>query len=94
MSIVEEGLRRRAVGSTLMNAESSRSHLIARISVTMPEGRHYLKAARMTFVDLAGSGTEKNNTRATSVAHMLAAERIQRSGVTGTGLKEAQSINK
>merc|ERR1711988_793881 len=67
------------MGQTNMNAKSSRSHLIARLTIRKQVsmgGVVECSAAKMTFVDLAGS------------------ERVNRSGVTGDALREAQSINK
>lgn len=76
LKILGEGFRNRSTSATLMNKASSRSHLVARLTVRIPESPFCEKVARMTFVDLAGS------------------ERVERSGVAGAALKEAQSINK
>ena len=77
LGVISQGMRNRAVASTKMNASSSRSHVVTRLTVQLPGGRGAPKrAVRMTLVDLAGS------------------ERVEKSGVTGDQLKEAQSINK
>ena len=78
--VIENGNKRRAVASTLMNAESSRSHavVIIRIDQEHPgklgQGKKRL-ASKINLVDLAGS------------------ERASKTGATGETLKEAIAIN-
>ncbi|XP_071654575.1 kinesin-like protein KIF17 isoform X2 [Patagioenas fasciata] len=77
--LMETGWRNRAVGSTLMNKDSSRSHSIFTVNVeicTVDEcGQDHLKAAKLNLVDLAGS------------------ERQSKTGATGERLREATKIN-
>ncbi|KAM8796368.1 kinesin-like protein KIF17 [Eudromia elegans] len=77
--IMETGWRNRAVGYTLMNKDSSRSHSIFTIDMeicTVDErGQDHLRAAKLNLVDLAGS------------------ERQSKTGATGERLKEATKIN-
>ncbi len=60
--LMEQGWRNRAIGATLMNADSSRSHSIFTISVEMmPISQslvHYcptIRRGKLNLVDLAGS---------------------------------------
>ena len=57
--VMELGSKNRAVGATLMNVDSSRSHSIFSIDIEMMEtaedGREKLRAGRLNLVDLAGS---------------------------------------
>ncbi|XP_048340429.1 kinesin-like protein KIF17 [Sphaerodactylus townsendi] len=77
--IMETGLKNRAVGYTLMNKDSSRSHSIFTITMeiyTVDErGKDHLRAAKLNLVDLAGS------------------ERQSKTGAVGERLKEATKIN-
>jgi len=76
--LMEKGWSQRAVGETLMNADSSRSHSIFSISLEMCDqegGEDKFKAAKLNLVDLAGS------------------ERQAKTGATGDRLKEATKIN-
>nr|CDS34087.1 kinesin family 7 [Hymenolepis microstoma] len=78
--IMEQGLKNRHVGSTLMNTDSSRSHSIFTVYLEMVStdestGIEHLKAGKLNLVDLAGS------------------ERQSKSGATGDRFKEATKIN-
>uniref|UniRef100_A0A674KAE3 Kinesin-like protein n=1 Tax=Terrapene triunguis TaxID=2587831 RepID=A0A674KAE3_9SAUR len=77
--IMETGWRNRAVGYTLMNKDSSRSHSIFTINMEIyavdERGQDHLRAAKLNLVDLAGS------------------ERQSKTGATGERLKEATKIN-
>lgn len=78
--IMDQGWRNRATGSTLMNADSSRSHSIFTIYLEMicndaDTGREMLRAGKLNLVDLAGS------------------ERQSKTGAVGDRLKEATKIN-
>ncbi|XP_010082286.1 PREDICTED: kinesin-like protein KIF17, partial [Pterocles gutturalis] len=77
--IMETGWKNRAVGYTLMNKDSSRSHSIftvnMEISTVDERGQDHLRAAKLNLVDLAGS------------------ERQSKTGATGERLKEATKIN-
>uniref|UniRef100_A0A8C5TXX9 Kinesin-like protein n=1 Tax=Malurus cyaneus samueli TaxID=2593467 RepID=A0A8C5TXX9_9PASS len=77
--LMDMGCRNRAVGFTLMNKDSSRSHSIFTVRMeicTVDErGQEHLRAAKLNLVDLAGS------------------ERQSRTGATGERLKEATKIN-
>lgn len=55
---MQRGLRNRAVGATLMNADSSRSHSIFTVYVEMMELRadgEHIRTGKLHLVDLAGS---------------------------------------
>lgn len=73
------GNKNRSVGSTLMNADSSRSHSIFTIKLEMEDigldGKEHIRAGKLNLVDLAGS------------------ERQAKTGATGDRLKEATKIN-
>ncbi|KAB0359371.1 hypothetical protein FD754_003527 [Muntiacus muntjak] len=77
--IMEAGWKNRAVGYTLMNKDSSRSHSIFTISIEIyamdERGKDHLRAGKLNLVDLAGS------------------ERQSKTGATGERLKEATKIN-
>ncbi|XP_031727605.1 kinesin-like protein KIF17 isoform X2 [Anarrhichthys ocellatus] len=77
--IIEQGGRSRAVGYTLMNKDSSRSHSIFTIRLeicnTDADGQDRLRAGKLNLVDLAGS------------------ERQSKTGATGERLREATKIN-
>lgn len=57
--IMSQGQERKRVASTLMNAQSSRSHTVFTIVVHMkensPEGEELVKIGKLNLVDLAGS---------------------------------------
>ncbi|KAL4705216.1 hypothetical protein ACJJTC_000214, partial [Scirpophaga incertulas] len=57
--IMAQGQERKRVASTLMNAQSSRSHTVFTIVVHMkensPEGEELVKIGKLNLVDLAGS---------------------------------------
>jgi len=78
-NLMTKGNKNRAVGATLMNAESSRSHSIFTITVeccdTGIDGKDHFYAGKLHLVDLAGS------------------ERQSKTGATGERLKEATKIN-
>ena len=81
-AVIEQGNKRRAVASTLMNSESSRSHavVIIRLEQEHPADPLHGKGKRkilskVNLVDLAGS------------------ERASKTGATGETLKEAIAIN-
>jgi hypothetical protein len=76
---MEEGNENRTIGSTLMNANSSRAHTIITIEftqITMTNGKKTEKRSNINLVDLAGS------------------ERASSTGATGDRLKEGCNINK
>lgn len=82
--IMEQGWKSRAVGSTLMNADSSRSHSIftvycERMDTSVPSSDPNkpcnIRKGKLNLVDLAGS------------------ERQAKTGATGDRLKEATKIN-
>lgn len=78
MKVIKDGLDKRHVSSSLMNRESSRSHLI--ISVVIETTNLQTQAVtkgKLSFVDLAGSERVKKS-----------------GNVEGDGLKEAMAINK
>ena len=82
---VDEGMGRRAVGKTNMNAESSRSHSVFTVVVErdgagtdawVEGGKKTFTAGKLSLVDLAGS------------------ERGAKTGATGQAAKEGSAINK
>ncbi|XP_038053503.1 kinesin-like protein KIF17 isoform X2 [Patiria miniata] len=77
--IMDLGWKNRSTGSTLMNADSSRSHSIFTIHIERCDlddsGEDHLRAGKLNLVDLAGS------------------ERQAKTGATGDRLKEATKIN-
>lgn len=76
--LLEQGNRRRSVGSTAMNDESSRSHAIFTIIIeknSVSDEKDFV-CARFSFVDLAGS------------------ERLGRTEAVGKSMKEGININK
>lgn len=79
-ALINLGLENRAIAPTLMNATSSRSHIVLTINIEQKiigEGSNYSKTLRskLLMVDLAGS------------------ERVRRTISKGTRLSEAKSIN-
>ncbi|GAB1597339.1 kinesin-like protein KIF3A [Argonauta hians] len=77
--IMTLGNKNRAVGSTNMNAHSSRSHAIFTVTVECSvkgvDGKQHVRMGKLHLVDLAGS------------------ERQAKTGATGMRLKEASKIN-
>ncbi|XP_074495847.1 kinesin-like protein KIF17 [Sebastes fasciatus] len=77
--IIERGWGNRAVGYTLMNKDSSRSHSIFTIHLEIcnidADGQDHLRAGKLNLVDLAGS------------------ERQSKTGATGERFREATKIN-
>ena len=56
MQVVEDGLTRRHTSSTLMNRESSRSHLVISVMVEATNLQtQSVTRGKLSFVDLAGS---------------------------------------
>ena len=57
--VMEKGWKNRSVGSTMMNAESSRSHSIFTIHLERCDeddsGEAHIRVAKLNLVDLAGS---------------------------------------
>uniref|UniRef100_T1JLH8 Kinesin-like protein n=1 Tax=Strigamia maritima TaxID=126957 RepID=T1JLH8_STRMM len=78
--IMMQGWKNRSTGSTLMNADSSRSHSIFTVSVEMmdthsTDDKQHIRKGKLNLVDLAGS------------------ERQAKTGASGDRLKEATKIN-
>ena len=77
--VLKIGMKNRSMGSTNMNATSSRSHSLFSITIERSEigadGKQHIRAGKLNMVDLAGS------------------ERIAKTGATGVQLKEATKIN-
>lgn len=78
-AVLQNGMKNRSVGSTLMNSQSSRSHSIFSIVVeccsTDEHNNEHICVGKLNLVDLAGS------------------ERQSKTGATGNRLKEATKIN-
>jgi hypothetical protein len=78
-AVVDEGTENRSVGSTLMNATSSRAHTVLTIEfkqVSEAAGATGMKVSLINLVDLAGS------------------EKAGQTGASGDRLKEGCAINK
>lgn len=77
--LLEKGSDKRRTASTLMNANSSRSHTVfsavVHIRETTDDGEELMKTGKINFVDLAGS------------------ENISRSGAVDKRAREAGNIN-
>ncbi|GAB6031638.1 Kinesin-like protein kif3a [Chamberlinius hualienensis] len=78
--IMAKGWKNRAVGATLMNADSSRSHSIFTVSMEMMSTNddtdsEHIRRGKLNLVDLAGS------------------ERQTKTGASGERLREANKIN-
>lgn len=54
-ALMEKGWSNRAVGATLMNADSSRSHSIFTINIEMMAADEHIRKGKLNLVDLAGS---------------------------------------
>ncbi|XP_076908617.1 kinesin-like protein KIN-14L [Bidens hawaiensis] len=76
LNLMKTGQVNRAVSSTALNNQSSRSHSILTVHVNGKDVNGGTTRSCLHLVDLAGS------------------ERVDKSEVTGEGLKEAQHINK
>ncbi|KAH6818764.1 P-loop nucleoside triphosphate hydrolases superfamily protein with CH domain-containing protein [Perilla frutescens var. frutescens] len=76
INLMKRGEMNRAIGSTAINARSSRSHSVLSIHVHGEDASGSILQSCLHLVDLAGS------------------ERVDKSEVTGDGLREAQHINK
>ena len=80
LTLLEDGMKTRTVGSTNMNATSSRSHAVLSLLISCQDAddvEGYTRTvAKLHLVDLAGS------------------ERAKATGATGARLKEGASINK
>lgn len=76
--LLDQGNRRRSVGSTDMNDESSRSHAIFTLIIekSVVDDEKDFVCSRFSFVDLAGS------------------ERLERTRAVGKSMKEGININK
>ena len=76
--LMDLGQKNRSVGSTDMNAESSRSHSVCLVTVHQKDTENESKScyAKLNLVDLAGS------------------ERADRTGASGKRLKEGANINR
>ena len=88
--LLEEGENRRHFGVTNMNAHSSRSHVLVRLSI---EGR---KVSTKSNNPLRPSwGKDKPNFVSTlNLVDLAGSERANKSGTTGQSLKEGSFINK
>ncbi|CAN0121674.1 unnamed protein product, partial [Discosporangium mesarthrocarpum] len=78
--LIDQGMESRTVGSTAMNATSSRSHSVLTIKVHQKDAKDESGGsgtfAKVNLVDLAGS------------------ERAKSTGATGARLREGANINK
>ncbi|KAL4437763.1 hypothetical protein ABPG77_005675 [Micractinium sp. CCAP 211/92] len=79
-ALLEQGSAKRRTAETLLNKQSSRSHSVFIVTVSVrevtPEGDEYIRVGKLYLVDLAGS------------------ENITRSGAIEQRAKEAGNINK
>lgn len=79
VALLNQGIRSRHIGETLMNRESSRSHAVYTLHIqckVAAGGNTSLRTSKLHFVDLAGS------------------ERQKATACVGERLKEASNINK
>jgi kinesin family protein 3/17 len=64
---MDRGWKNRSTGSTLMNADSSRSHSIFTINLEMcradEAGEEHIRAGKLNLVDLAGSERQSKTGR-------------------------------
>eukprot|EP00605_Chrysophyceae_sp_TOSAG23-4_P000168 GSChrysophyteH1.ASY1.ANO1.192.1 assembled CDS len=84
LSLCAKSQKIRATGKTNLNLHSSRSHMIIQLAVSVVKQK-------------IGSESEAESvmsTRRLMLVDLAGSERIEKSGVTGTALKEAQNINK
>ena len=88
--ILLEGESRRHFGVTNMNAHSSRSHVIVRLTI---EGR---KVAKPSSTPLRKNwGKDKATIISTlNLVDLAGSERVEKSGTSGTSLREGAAINK
>ncbi|XP_052124262.1 osmotic avoidance abnormal protein 3-like isoform X2 [Frankliniella occidentalis] len=93
--LMDRGWRNRAVGATLMNAESSRSHSIFSISLEMmavEEGRKPGLAGPAS-AKACGLGEGRIRRGKLNLVDLAGSERQAKTGATGERLKEAMKIN-
>jgi hypothetical protein len=81
-AVIDQGNKKRAVASTLMNSESSRSHAVVIIRL---EQEHPANAA-------LGKGKTKIGSKI-NLVDLAGSERASKTGATGETLKEAIAIN-
>ena len=79
--LIRIGSASRVVASTQMNSESSRSHAIFKIRFTRTTVNHV-------------NGTATDRVADINLVDLAGSERVQKSGATGTRLREAAAINK
>ena len=103
LQILAKGNRNRAVGSTMMNERSSRSHSLLTVKCV---GKNLVNdekwASCLHLVDLAGTYQPRrtshcldhNTDTPLTCMQNTGSERVARSEATGARLKEAQHINK
>ena len=80
--LIDTGNRKRAVASTLMNSESSRSHAVVIIRVDQE-----------TTTTVGGMKTKKKVGSKINLVDLAGSERASKTGASGETLKEAISIN-
>ncbi len=81
-ALIEQGNKKRAVASTLMNAESSRSHAVV---IFRLEQEHPAQV-------VSGRGKRRINSKI-NLVDLAGSERSSKTGATGETLKEAIAIN-
>lgn len=73
--LMDKGWKNRAVGATLMNADSSRSHSIFTISLEMMStsvtGDQQIRKGKLNLVDLAGSERQAKTGKFISTFHPI-----------------------
>jgi hypothetical protein len=98
MFMLWEGMRHRAVGSHLLNKDSSRSHSMLTLYLESEEevdGNPYVKFGKISFVDLAGSERLKETQSGDSHGRDFASTFKNRASMKGDEmLKETGQINK
>lgn len=85
MALVARGVSHRSVGSTAMNADSSRSHSVLMLSLT--------KRRKTAQESTLASTMEHDSTGTMVIVDLAGSERAQKTDASGVRLEEAKCIN-
>jgi len=86
--LIAEGVHHRATSSTLMNATSSRSHVVLKVTVERS------KRNKANSTPSAGAPQKKIKRGTLTIIDLAGSERVSKSGSEGLRLEEAKKINK